>query len=330
MAHCDAAPPDGRINAKASANVMKLFPAFLAIAVSLSGPARAQQVDVGNGSIAETVAKLKAGQYVWAPQVAPHGPMLLIVNTKTQRAVLFRNGVPIAATTVSTGRPGRETPTGVFSVLQKQVVHHSSKYDDAPMPYMQRLTWFGVALHAGHLPGYPASHGCIRMPAGFARLMYGVTTLGMTVVITDHPTGPRIAPTPQIVASGGPTIPSGVSFDWHPEKAPSGPVSIVVSATDQRAVVLRNDVIIGSAPVEIEGRSPALGPMPFATRIPPGSIGSACRFRADRPSRRFRPPNGEGSRPPISSVKRSPRSSSRGRRSSSPRIPCAAARSRRR
>jgi hypothetical protein len=264
MAHCDAAPPDGRINAKASANVMKLFPAFLAIAVSLSGPARAQQVDVGSGSIAETVAKLKAGQYVWAPQVAPHGPMLLIVNTKTQRAVLFRNGVPIAATTVSTGRPGRETPTGVFSVLQKQVVHHSSKYDDAPMPYMQRLTWFGVALHAGHLPGYPASHGCIRMPAGFARLMYGVTTLGMTVVITDHPTGPRIAPTPQIVASGGPTIPSGVSFDWHPEKAPSGPVSIVVSATDQRAVVLRNGVIIGSAPVEIEG--PVTGTWAYAFR----------------------------------------------------------------
>jgi L,D-transpeptidase catalytic domain len=243
---------------------MKLRPALLVIAIVLSGTAVAQRVDIGSGSVANTVAKLKAGQYVWAAQVAPNGPMLLIVNTTTQRAVLFRNGVPIAATTVSTGRRGRETPTGVFTVLQKQVVHYSSKYDSAPMPYMQRLTWYGVALHAGHLPGYPASHGCIRMPAGFAKLLYSVTSLGMTVVITDRPTGPRIAPTPQIFASGAPAIGSAGPFDWHPEKAQSGPVSIVVSAADQRAVVLRNGIIIGSAPVEIEG--PVTGTWAYAFR----------------------------------------------------------------
>ena len=109
--------------------------------------------------------------------------MLLVVNVKTQRAVLFRNGVPIGATTISTGRPGYRTPTGAFTILQKQVEHYSSKYDNAPMPYMQRLTWYGVALHAGNLPGYPASHGCIRLPAGFAKLLYGVTRLGTPVVI---------------------------------------------------------------------------------------------------------------------------------------------------
>ena len=120
--------------------------------------------------------------------------MLLIVNVSTQRAVLFRNGVPIAATTVSTGRPGHATPTGVFTILQKQVEHHSSIYDNAPMPFMQRLTWQGVALHAGNLPGYPASHGCVRLPAAFAKLLYKATKVGMTVVITNEQTTPRMRP----------------------------------------------------------------------------------------------------------------------------------------
>ena len=167
------------------------------IAVLLASiPASAQQVDLQTGSVVHTVAKLRPGQYVWAPEVAPSGPMLLIVNLATQRAILFRNGVPIGATTVSTGRPGYRTPTGVFTILQKHVEHYSRTYDNAPMPYMQRLTWRGVALHAGQLPGYPASHGCIRLPRGFAQRLFGVTKLGMTVVITDRAVTPRIAPTP--------------------------------------------------------------------------------------------------------------------------------------
>jgi len=228
---------------------------FIAAAAALAVPSTAQRVNIGSGSVVETVAKLRAGQFVWEPQVAPEGPMLLIVNTKTQRAVLFRNGVPIAASTISTGRAGRETPTGVFSVLQKEVVHHSSKYDNASMPYMQRLTWQGVALHAGHLPGYPASHGCIRMPAGFAKLLYGVTSLGMTVVITDHATQPRVAPTPAIIASNDTVTPSDPAgaVEWNPDRSAAGPVSIVVSATDRRAVVLRNGIEIGSGPVRVEG-----------------------------------------------------------------------------
>jgi hypothetical protein len=163
----------------------------LAAAVLAAGAATAQQVGLDTASVVETVAKLGPGQYVWAPGVAPNGPMLLVVNLATQRATLFRNGVPIGATTISTGRPGYRTPTGVFTILQKQVEHHSTTYDNAPMPYMQRLTWRGVALHAGQLPGYPASHGCIRLPSGFAKLLYGVTKLGMTVLITDRAVTPR-------------------------------------------------------------------------------------------------------------------------------------------
>ncbi len=107
--------------------------------ISASGVA-AQQVPIDSGSVIRTVATLKAGQFVWAPEAAPSGPVMVIVNTRTQRATVFRNGIPIGASTISTGKTGHETPTGVFTILQKQVEHYSSKYDNAPMPYMQRVT----------------------------------------------------------------------------------------------------------------------------------------------------------------------------------------------
>jgi len=241
----------------------------LGLALLASTVAAAQQVPVGAGSVVETVAKLKPGQYVWAPETAPGGPLLLVINLKSQRAVLFRNGVPIGASTVSTGRPGYSTPTGVFTILQKHVEHYSSKYDNAPMPYMQRLTWGGIALHAGQLPGYPASHGCIRLPIGFAKLLYGVTKLGMTVVIARVEATPIIAPAPELLLDSktGLTAAGPMGSDqveWHPERSPDGPVSIVVSVADQRAIVLRKGVIIGSAPVSVEGQ--AIGTWAYTLR----------------------------------------------------------------
>lgn len=250
----------------------KILPlALLASLIGISA-ASSQPLDIGSGSVVETVLKLRPGEYVWAPEIAPQGPMLLIVNRKTQRAVLFRNGVPIGASTVSTGRPGYSTPTGVFTILQKRVEHYSSTYDNAPMPYMQRLTWRGVALHAGRLPGYPASHGCIRLPLGFAKLLYGVTALGMTVVIADDPAIPRIASPPLIAAGSTVAVLRGAKQgtpDWHPERSPAGPVSIIVSASDERAIVLRNGIVIGSAPVKVAG--PVTGTWAYALRtIDPG------------------------------------------------------------
>ena len=112
--------------------------------------------------------------------------MSMLVNLHTQRAYVYRDGEIIATTSVSSGKRGHRTPTGTFRVLAKQKFHRSKKYDNAPMPFMQRLTWSGVALHAGHVPGYPASHGCIRMPPGFARWLYGEPTMGMKVTITDQ------------------------------------------------------------------------------------------------------------------------------------------------
>lgn len=242
---------------------------LLLLATSWLRPALAQQVHPGEGSIAALVSKLNPGEYVWEPQIAPKGPLLLIVNVRTQRALLFRNGVPIAASTMSSGRKDYETPTGIFTVLQKHVVHFSRKYDNAPMPYMQRLTWRGVALHAGNLPGYPASHGCIRLPKGFARLLYGTTTLGMTVVVTDRESVPRIAATPDLAVKGGMAPVIGRPMIWYPERSPTGPVSIIVSAADRKAVVLRNGVEIGSGTVSIDG--PVTGTWAYLFRNVDGS-----------------------------------------------------------
>lgn len=210
------------------------------------------QPTLESGSVIEAAERLKAGEFIWAPDVAPEGPVLLVVSLATQRAVIYRNGVPIGITTVSTGRPGHRTPTGVFTVLERDVEHYSSLYNAAPMPYMQRITWGGVALHGGNLPGYPASHGCIRLPHEFARLLFGVTRLGMTVVVTNDAAVPRVAPAEALLR--GRAVPPGTAEPlWRPEASRTGPVSVVISAADRRVIVLRNGVVIGSAPVTIDG-----------------------------------------------------------------------------
>ncbi len=117
---------------------------------------------------------------------------------------------------------------------------------------MQKLTWNGIALHGGTLPGYPASHGCIRLPHDFAKLLFGETALGMTVVIVNQPAQLRVGPTVQMVRDNRRALPAAAA-EWHPERAPYGPVSIVVSGADRRMVVLRNGVEIGSAPVAFDG-----------------------------------------------------------------------------
>ena len=225
--------------------------------MSMSGLAAAQQVELGGRSILEIAPQLKPGEYAWAPGNSPDGPALVIVNLKTQRLVLFRNGVPIAASTVSTGSPGHDTPTGVFTILQKRQEHYSSTYNNAPMPNMQRLTRRGIALHAGKLPGYPASHGCVRLPHKFSALLFGATELGMTVVITDIAAIPESSGTPDVaVASvGSDQQPlARAAYEWHPERATDGIVSVVISAADQRAIVMRDGVEIGSSPVRVGGK----------------------------------------------------------------------------
>lgn len=210
-----------------------------------------------NGTVAEAAARLRPGQYLWAPQVAPSGPMVMIVNLETQRATVYRNGLPIGITTVSTGRRGHETPPGLYTILQKDADHRSSLYHDAPMPFMQRLTWDGIALHGGHLPGFPASHGCIRLPEAFAALLFRETRVGMLVVVARLKAMPTMAITEAAPLSSNRVEPTL----WRDEGEPAAPLSIVVSTADREVRVIRRGKEIGAAPVTFSAEVP--GPVAY-------------------------------------------------------------------
>ncbi len=130
----------------------------------------------------------------------PQGPLIIAISIDKQNLRLYDANGFYAQTPVSTGMRGHSTPMGVFSVIQKHKFHHSNIYSGAPMPYMQRITWSGVAIHAGVLPGYPASHGCIRMPMAFAVKMWGWTRMGARVIITPGEITPASFAHPLLVA----------------------------------------------------------------------------------------------------------------------------------
>src|SRR5215467_3452997 len=117
-------------------------------------------------------------------------PLMAIVALGEQRVTIYDADGRILRAPVSTGQTGYETPAGIYSVIQKEAEHYSNLYDDASMPFMQRITWSGIALHAGVLPGHPASHGCIRMPHGFAERLFGTTSLGMRVIVVPSDVTP--------------------------------------------------------------------------------------------------------------------------------------------
>lgn len=122
---------------------------------------------------------------------AAKGPLVVVVSLNRQRLTVYDATGAIASSPISSGRRGFATPAGVFTVVQKRRMHYSNLYDDAPMPNMQRLTWSGIALHAGALPGYPASHGCIRLPHGFSKKLFGMTKMGTRVIVTRDPVSPK-------------------------------------------------------------------------------------------------------------------------------------------
>ena len=138
-------------------------------------------------------ASLDPGEFVWQPERATSGPVEIVVSIPLQMAYIYRGETLIGVTTVSTGRRGHETPTGQFPIMEKRREHYSNLYNNAPMPFMQRLTWGGVALHAGHIPGHPASHGCVRLPLEFARLLFTATRVGTNVHIVDSSPTAEIA-----------------------------------------------------------------------------------------------------------------------------------------
>jgi hypothetical protein len=126
---------------------------------------------------------LKPGQFVWRDVPESAGPERVVISISDQLAFLYRGQTLMAVSTISSGKDEKPTPTGIFSVLAKAPMYRSKKYDNAPMPWMQRIDHYGIALHAGFNPGVPASHGCVRLPGAFAKKLYSVTDLGTPVYI---------------------------------------------------------------------------------------------------------------------------------------------------
>ena len=126
---------------------------------------------------------LKPGQYLWRDVPDSAGSERVVISLSDQLAYLYRGDTLMAVAAVSSGRDSKPTPTGIFSVLDKKPFYRSKKYDNAPMPWMQRIDQYGVALHGGYNPGVPASHGCVRLPVAFAKKLYDVTGVGTPVYI---------------------------------------------------------------------------------------------------------------------------------------------------
>jgi hypothetical protein len=151
--------------------------AAIAAHIALTGDAGAREA--GPARPTEATAPRHAGE-----------PIMAIVSIKTQQVTFYDADGWILRAPVSTGVKGRETPAGVFAVVEKDLDHHSTMYDDAWMPHMQRITWNGIALHGGPLPGYAASHGCVRMPYGFAEKLFDKTRIGMRVIVAPNDAAP--------------------------------------------------------------------------------------------------------------------------------------------
>jgi hypothetical protein len=190
-------------------------------------------------------------------------PVMAIVSLTQQRVTVYDAEGPILQAPVSTGQTGYETPAGIYSVLEKQVEHYSNLYDDASMPFMQRLTWSGIALHAGVLPGHPASHGCIRMPMGFAERLFERTKLGMRVIIVRDDISPA------------PFAHSALFKPLSPDAPPAAPAGAGIGVTGSGADATGSDQ--GAARLV----DTALAAAPAAPVAPRRSVRAAAAMKAE-------------------------------------------------
>lgn len=166
---------------------------------------------------------LKPGQYVWEKRANDAKDLRIVAVIDIQRIYIFDGSTLVAFSTISTGKKGHATPTGSFKILQKNIDHKSNIYSNAPMPYMQRLTWDGIALHAGYIPGYAASHGCLRLPLPFAKALYGVTKMDQPVIVLADLSSPAPKPEPEPVVTPEPVVKPVVTDPVNETTAPEKP-----------------------------------------------------------------------------------------------------------
>ncbi|ANI78534.1 hypothetical protein EP837_02130 [Sphingobium sp. EP60837] len=170
-------------------DLMRFLPALALLSICVMSPwikpAEAQPTAIDSEPLA-------AGSYRWLEEGPFDGPLYLIISIERQMVHVYSGDRLVGMASVSTGTKGHRTPTGEYAILQKREWHRSNIYSNAPMPFMQRLTWDGIALHAGHNPGYPASHGCIRLPQAFARKLFALTQIGTLVRVNADDLRPAL------------------------------------------------------------------------------------------------------------------------------------------
>ncbi|CUS45505.1 MAG: L,D-transpeptidase family protein [Pseudomonadota bacterium] len=170
-------------------------------------PARAAE---GAPFTMDVAAALEPSQFLWN-DTGGAGDIRILVSIPLQRAYVYRGDALIGLSPISSGAPGFDTPVGAFTILEKDADHRSNIYSNAPMPFMLRLTWDGIALHAGRNPGYPASHGCVRLPVAFARKLFSIITLGAQVIVTDDYSDPLSMPrSADVTIASARAVPSGM------------------------------------------------------------------------------------------------------------------------
>ena len=187
--------------------------------------------------------------------LAADGPLQIFVSKADQTLTVYDGDAIIATSKVSTGKPGHTTPSGIFSILEKRKYHESNLYSNAPMPFMQRLTWSGIALHEGKVPNYPASHGCVRLPNGFAKTLFQMTERGAHVIITDHPVAPRPVQhtnlfTPRLAVDDGGLL-SDVELRPTRVEASLKPVEVAMNSVSPRSGAEAKLVIEEPPPLRI-------------------------------------------------------------------------------
>ena len=222
-------------------------------AVSLALAERTLNLDGDLGS-------LEPGQFIWAPERAPEGPVAIIVSIPKQLVFVYRNGILIGVSTCSTSKPGHSTPAGVFTILDKAKVHTSATYGE-PMPDMEKLTWKGIALHVGDLPGYPDSHGCVHLPPDFADDLYAITQIGTPVILAGGHTDPASVadPGPILGTTAREEIEAKIGGKPIPSLSPNAVMSILVSRGDMKIYVLQNAEIVAEGAAIIKDPSEPIG-----------------------------------------------------------------------
>jgi hypothetical protein len=217
---------------------------------------------------------LKNGQFVWDPKAQPEGTVDIIINLAGQKLYVYRNGVLIGRSTISSGSKGRETPQGIYMILEKNLTHHSNKYHEASMPFMERLTWGGLAIHAGNLPGHPESHGCVHVPMDFAKKLYTATSEGDPVLIANANGKPSTTTAPNALLTGPPPAPPEPGPT--PEPSASPPMAAAPDASPEATTPppAPPTPAAPATPEETPTPPPAAPPTPAPTASPSPAAGA--------------------------------------------------------